>query len=124
MEHAVIDEIPRRRTGPEEKKSRVLREARRLFVQCGYHNVSMPDIVKAAGVSTGAIYSYFPNKEALAREIHERVRIPSQSFQRFRRKLSTDSEPNFPRIPRQAFQRFRRKLSSLPWCMSAVLTSQ
>jgi len=61
----------RRRIGPEEKKSRVVREARRLFVQCGYHNVSMPDIVKAAGVSIGAIYSYFPTKEALARQIHD-----------------------------------------------------
>lgn len=67
----MIDNIPRRNIGQEEKKSRVMREARRLFVQCGYHNVSMPDIVKAAGVSIGAIYSYFPNKEALARQIHE-----------------------------------------------------
>lgn len=73
MKYVEVDKmLPlRRRIGPEERKSRVMREARRLFVQCGYHNVSMPDIVKAAGVSTGAIYSYFPTKESLARQIHD-----------------------------------------------------
>lgn len=52
------------------------------------------------------------------------LRIPSQSFHRFRRKLFTDSEPNFPGIPRQAFQRFRRKLSSLQRNAAGLLTSQ
>jgi AcrR family transcriptional regulator len=63
----------RRSIDPEEKKSRVMRTARRLFVQQGYHNVSIPVIVKTSGVSTGAIYSYFPNKEALAHYIHQQT---------------------------------------------------
>jgi len=63
----------KRQIDPEEKKTRVVQTARRLFVQLGYHNVSIPDIVKDSGVSTGAIYSYFPNKEALARHIHEQT---------------------------------------------------
>jgi TetR/AcrR family transcriptional regulator, repressor of fatR-cypB operon len=62
-----------RRIDPEEKKARVMQAARRLFVQQGYHNVSVPTIVKESGVSTGAIYSYFPNKEALAHHIHEQT---------------------------------------------------
>lgn len=65
----------RRTSTPEEKKARVMREARSLFVRCGYHNVSIPDIVKASGVSIGAIYSYFPTKEALARQIHEEALV-------------------------------------------------
>lgn len=64
---------PKRRIDPEEKKGRVMQTARRLFVQQGYHNVSVPTIVKESGVSTGAIYSYFPNKEALAHHIHEQT---------------------------------------------------
>lgn len=64
---------PKRRIDPEEKKTRVMQTARRLFVQQGFHNVSIPAIVKEAKVSTGAIYSYFPNKEALAQEIHEQT---------------------------------------------------
>lgn len=62
---------PRRIVDPEGKRIQVVRTARRLFVRQGYHNVAMADIVKASGVSTGAIYSYFPNKEAMARQIHE-----------------------------------------------------
>jgi AcrR family transcriptional regulator len=61
----------KRHINPEEKMNRVLRVARELFVQKGYHNVTIPAIVKASGVSTGAIYSYFSNKETLARRIHE-----------------------------------------------------
>jgi len=61
----------KRYINPEEKMGRVLRVARQLFVEKGYHNVTIPAIVKASGVSTGAIYSYFTNKETLARRIHE-----------------------------------------------------
>lgn len=69
----------------EEKKLLVMREARRLFVKRGYHNVSVPEIVKATGVSIGAIYSYFPNKEALARNTHEETL--SEFLILFRRQL-------------------------------------
>lgn len=48
-----------------------MRAARRLFVKHGFHNTSIPAVVAEAGVSIGAIYSYFPTKEALARQIHE-----------------------------------------------------
>ncbi|MDY0397600.1 MAG: TetR/AcrR family transcriptional regulator [Desulfuromonas sp.] len=60
----------KREIAPEAKMARVLRVARQLFVEKGYYNVSIPLIVKASGVSTGAIYSYFANKEDLARRIH------------------------------------------------------
>jgi len=61
----------KRHIAPHEKMTKVLSVARELFVKNGYHNVSIPAIVKASGVSTGAIYSYFSNKESLARQIHE-----------------------------------------------------
>lgn len=61
----------KRHIAPHEKMAKVLTVARELFVEKGYHNVSIPAIVKASGVSTGAIYSYFENKESLARQIHD-----------------------------------------------------
>ncbi|MDD2556781.1 MAG: TetR/AcrR family transcriptional regulator [Desulfuromonadaceae bacterium] len=70
----------RRQIDPEEKMGRVLRVARDLFVEKGYHNVTIPAIVKASGVSTGAIYSYFTNKESLARHIHEDTMHDFQSM--------------------------------------------
>ncbi len=56
---------------PEDKAQRVLASARTLFVQRGYHRVSVPDIVRDSGVSTGAIYNLFGNKENLARVLHQ-----------------------------------------------------
>jgi AcrR family transcriptional regulator len=55
--------------GPAPKAStreRVLAAARRLFVQRGYFNTSMPDIVRDAGVSVGSIYHHFADKQAIA----------------------------------------------------------
>lgn len=65
--------MKKRTIDPEEKKGRVFHAARKLFVERGYHSVSVPDIVRASGVSTGAIYSYFANKESLAQYIHDKT---------------------------------------------------
>lgn len=52
-------------------KDKIFTAAQKLFVQKGYHNTTIPDIVREAGVSTGAIYHYFSGKEELAKEIHQ-----------------------------------------------------
>ncbi|NJL79674.1 MAG: helix-turn-helix transcriptional regulator, partial [Richelia sp. SM2_1_7] len=36
-----------------------------LFAQKGYGSVTMREIAKELGVSTGTLYHYFPNKESL-----------------------------------------------------------
>ncbi len=64
-------EIKKRQIAPQAKMAKVLRVARELFVEKGYHSVSIPAIVKVSGVSTGAIYSYFANKESIALRIHQ-----------------------------------------------------
>lgn len=51
--------------------SQIVAVARALFVEKGYHKVSIPQIVAASGVSTGTIYKHFINKEGLARYIHD-----------------------------------------------------
>jgi AcrR family transcriptional regulator len=45
----------------------ILESARAVFVARGYHNTRVDDLVAAAGVSHGAFYRYFRNKEELAR---------------------------------------------------------
>lgn len=47
--------------------------ARRLFLEEGYANVSMQAIAKAAGMTKGAPYYYFPSKEALFLEVSRLV---------------------------------------------------
>lgn len=61
------------RIDPQKRIELVVAAARRLFVKKGYYSVTIPQIVKASGVSTGAIYNYFPNKETLALYIHEQA---------------------------------------------------
>lgn len=55
----------------EDLKQKVLSTALELFSEKGYFNTSVHDIRKAAGVSTGAIYHHFENKEALAKSLYE-----------------------------------------------------
>jgi len=63
--------IPKQKRSIEIKK-RIKETAQKLFSERGYHNTSSNEIVKAAGVSIGAFYSYFSDKKALFIEIlHE-----------------------------------------------------
>jgi len=43
----------------------LLRAGAQLFAEHGYHGTGMRDIATAAGVSIGALYHYFPSKEAI-----------------------------------------------------------
>ncbi len=71
-----------REINPQQKMSQVIETARNLFVAKGYHKVSIPQIVRESGVSIGAIYHHFGNKEGLARSVHE------QTLQHFQERLA------------------------------------
>lgn len=47
-------------------KLKVINSALQLFMEKGYFNTSIPDLVKHSGVSTGSIYHAFKDKEAIA----------------------------------------------------------
>ncbi len=46
-------------------KARILRAASALFAEKGYSGASMMDIVRASGLSKGAIYHHFKSKEQI-----------------------------------------------------------
>jgi len=46
-------------------RERIMQTATDAFAESGYHDTSMDDIVRRAGLSKGAIYFHFPGKEAL-----------------------------------------------------------
>jgi AcrR family transcriptional regulator len=48
-----------------EKKQRIIEKGFNLICEKGYHNVNSIDIAKEAGVSTGLIYQYFDDKNAI-----------------------------------------------------------
>ena len=51
----------------------LLASGRDVFVERGYHNTRVDDLVAAAGVSHGAFYRYFRNKDQLARMLTARA---------------------------------------------------
>jgi AcrR family transcriptional regulator len=68
-------------------------EARRLFGERGYAATSVDEIVRAAGVTKGALYHHFTGKDDLFRAVVEDVKgevtaVVGESF------LATDDEPD------------------------------
>ncbi len=62
------------RAALEDRRRHILAAAERCFARDGFHNTTIADVKREARVSTGAIYTYFPNKEAMIRAILERAR--------------------------------------------------
>ena len=54
--------------------STILGAAARVFVKEGYARATTNRIAKAAGVSVGSLYQYFPSKDAIAVELLRRYR--------------------------------------------------
>ncbi len=52
-------------------KARILEVSRDLFFSKGFHETSIREIAKAVGISSGAIYKHFDNKENILYEIVE-----------------------------------------------------
>ena len=46
-------------------RDRIVAAAVRVFGEKGYHRSTVADVVRDSGLSVGAIYTYFPSKEAL-----------------------------------------------------------
>ncbi|MDY6897583.1 MAG: TetR/AcrR family transcriptional regulator [Cyanobacteriota bacterium] len=55
----------------EKYRKELLWKSFELFAQRGYASVTMREIAKELGVSTGTLYHYFPNKEALFLQLVE-----------------------------------------------------
>ncbi len=52
-----------------QKKQYIVDTARGVFVEKGYKNVTMKDIVDACGISRGGLYLYFSNTQELFLEV-------------------------------------------------------
>jgi AcrR family transcriptional regulator len=56
---------PRWRRQPEERPQQILEAAFRVFGTRGLHQATLDDVARAAGITKGTIYLYFPDKAAL-----------------------------------------------------------
>lgn len=58
----------------DERRNHILRAAELCFAKSGFRGTTIADVKREASVSTGAIYTYFPNKEAMMRALLETKR--------------------------------------------------
>jgi TetR/AcrR family transcriptional regulator, transcriptional repressor for nem operon len=74
------------------KHERIVKEASRLFRERGFENVSVGDVMKAAGLTHGAFYAHFASKEELqAAAIAYGQEISLGRLQRSKRKTTKGS---------------------------------
>lgn len=52
-------------------KKNIRTAAMEIFIECGYHDASIDDVAKRAGISKGLMYNYYKGKEALLAEMVE-----------------------------------------------------
>ena len=70
---------PKFRRRAEERPDEVLDAALDLFIESGFANTRVEDIAARAGLSKGAVYLYFPSKEAVLEGIVRRAMVPIAS---------------------------------------------
>jgi AcrR family transcriptional regulator len=55
----------------ESKRQAILAAAKRLFAERGFHGASVSDLARETGLPVGSIYTYFENKDDVARTVIE-----------------------------------------------------
>ena len=53
----------------QQKKKYIIEKARQVFVEKGYRNVTMKDIIEACEISRGGLYLYFPSTQEIFLEV-------------------------------------------------------
>jgi AcrR family transcriptional regulator len=85
-----------------DKRTLILDAALRLFTERGFHGTAVPDIARAAGVGTGTIYRYFPDKEGLVNALYRHWR------ERFNTAVLAPMKPGLS--PRAQFETYWQRL--------------
>ena len=76
MSDTTAERGPKFRRRAEARPDEVLDAALELFMEKGFAATRVDDIAKRAGLSKGAVYLYFPSKEAVLEALVRRAIVP------------------------------------------------
>lgn len=76
MPKTAVDPEPKFRRRAEARPDEVLDAAMDLFIEFGFANTKVEQIARRAGLSKGAVYLYFPSKQAIIEGLVRRALIP------------------------------------------------
>jgi AcrR family transcriptional regulator len=74
--------VPASRRRPKDRKAQILEQAVRLFVDRGFHSVTLEEIAEAAGVTARALYRHYDSKQAL---LASAIRTGQEQYRSVRR---------------------------------------
>ncbi len=74
-----------------QKKKLIIEKARQVFVEKGYRNVTMKDIIEACEISRGGLYLYFPSTKEIFLEVLKQEQESSDDM--FSTHVSEDATP-------------------------------
>ena len=66
---AAVARVAKKTRRPRNRKAQILAVARDQFGRSGYHQVNMEDIASAVGITAGALYRHFPNKQEILAQV-------------------------------------------------------
>jgi AcrR family transcriptional regulator len=91
--HTLGTEVKGKRAQGEATRAALVSAARELFGDQGYAATSTEEIVARAGVTKGALYHHFPDKEAVFRAVFEQVQreVSDQAVAEFNQPDSWDA---------------------------------
>jgi AcrR family transcriptional regulator len=70
--HAPAPEpAPSKRMSPDERRAQIVDVTERLFATHAYSEIGVPNVARAAGITPGLVYHYFPTREALLLAAYE-----------------------------------------------------
>lgn len=97
-----------------ERKKQILDAAERVFSERGFDRARMDDIVRASGLSKGALYWYFKSKDAIIRALLERVFIGEMNEAQALVEASGSASERLARFVELAVREYRRFENLLP----------
>ncbi|MEO8881961.1 MAG: TetR/AcrR family transcriptional regulator [Devosia sp.] len=96
--------VPKFRRRAEARPDEVLDAALDLFIEKGFAGTKVEEIAKRAGLSKGAVYLYFPSKEAIMEGLVRRAVVPIAE-------TAGQALASFEGTPREAFMMLFRLMS-------------